>query len=195
MASPEFFATCGLFVEREGFAPARCAALSTEARAAHAERARVYLGREFTVDEHTRRSAVAEMSVASQATVDAMLSALQPRLSAHFKIALTARQPTEFLVYHPGDFFERHEDGGAAADPDSPELVKRRRVSVVLFLNDDFAGGALTLYGLLDDPRARDLGFPLQPEAGLVVAFRAQTPHEVMPVTSGDRVSVVTFFE
>ena len=135
------------------------------------------------------------MSAASQHVIDTFLTSLQPALSRHFAVPLSARQPTECLVYRPGDFFGRHEDGGASAPDDAPDLVKRRRVSAVLFLNADFTGGELTFYNLLGAGRSRDLGFPLQPEPGLVVAFRAETSHEVMPVTHGERVSVVTFFE
>jgi hypothetical protein len=54
-------------------------------------------------------------------------------------------------------------------------------VSVVSFLNgeaeapggDGYCGGALTFYGLLRDPRANQLGFPLAGEAGLLIAFRS----------------------
>ena len=194
MPSPEFFASCGVFVDRHALDAASCASLAAEACAAQAARAMIYTGADFALNEQSRRTAIAEVGTDSRAVIESLLQRITPRLEAHFHLSLRAHQPTEFLVYRPGDFFEIHEDGGTTADPDSPQLVKDRRISVVLFLNADFTGGALTIYNLLADARARAFGFPLQPEPGLLVAFRSETPHEVTPVASGERVSVVTFF-
>ncbi len=41
--------------------------------------------------------------------------------------------------------------------------------------------GALTLYGLFDQPDAETLGFPIEAEEGLLVTFPADVVHEVRP--------------
>lgn len=82
------------------------------------------------------------------------------------------------------------------------DYVRERKISAVLFLNrageslDDssFAGGALTLYGLLDNSRSKKYGFPIIAEEGLLVAFNANLVHEVTPVTHGARYSIVSYY-
>ncbi len=70
-----------------------------------------------------------------------------------------------------------------------------------MFLNESgappvgaYTGGQLILYGLIDDPHWKDVGFPVEPETGLLVAFRSRVVHEVTAVTAGCRLSVVNWF-
>ena len=101
----------------------------------------------------------------------------------------------EFLVYGPGSFYTPHLDASADASTES------RRVSVVLFLNaeskepapDIYCGGSLTFHGLMDGP-FKKCAFSLEADAGLLIAFRSSTLHEVRPVTAGQRYSVVGWF-
>jgi SM-20-related protein len=129
--------------------------------------------------------------------VAARLLALKPAAEKHFRLRLSGSRPPQFLVYRPGDFFRRHRD--SSADPGAGEAATGRKVSAVAFLNgaegeDGYGGGALVFYGLLDDPRGEQVGFPLTPEAGLLVAFRSDVIHEVTPVTHGERCTVVSWF-
>jgi predicted 2-oxoglutarate/Fe(II)-dependent dioxygenase YbiX len=39
-----------------------------------------------------------------------------------------------------------------------------------------------------------DLRVPLAPSPGTLVAFRAETTHEVTPVTHGERVTIVSWY-
>jgi SM-20-related protein len=57
-----------------------------------------------------------------------------------------------------------------------------------------YGGGALTFYDLFDDPTGRSLGFPLQAEEGLLIAFRAEVPHSIAPVTHGDRYTIASWY-
>ncbi|HZC81508.1 MAG TPA: 2OG-Fe(II) oxygenase, partial [Nitrospiraceae bacterium] len=98
-----------------------------------------------------------------------------------------------------GDFYQVHNDGDNGAD--APALTRERKVSVVIFLNsqaqqpvdDTYGGGSLTFYGLIDDPRWLTYGFPLSSEPGLLVAFRSNVLHQVLPVTYGKRYSIVSW--
>jgi predicted 2-oxoglutarate/Fe(II)-dependent dioxygenase YbiX len=52
----------------------------------------------------------------------------------------------------------------------------------------------LTFYELLDDPVGRSLGFPLEANEGLLIAFRADVPHSVATVTHGDRYTIASWY-
>ena len=82
------------------------------------------------------------------------------------------------------------------------EHLNSRKISIVVFLNDassepnaeTFCGGSLTFYGPDDVPRAEASGFDLKGETGLLVAFAADTLHEVQPVTHGERFTIISWF-
>ena len=139
----------------------------------------------------------------SDALVRARVSvaAVMPRLARHFATPLTRAEGTALLAYRAGGYYRAHRDrigasGAAAAD------ARRRQVSVVVFVNaqksastpDGYEGGVLTIYGLLDDPRSRDIGFPVPAVPGRLVAFRSSLVHEVTPVLSGERYTLVDWF-
>ena len=129
-----------------------------------------------------------------------MLLSRKRELESHFGVALSDCQQPAFLSYEAGNFFHRHQDNTYAAD--LPEFIHRRKVSVVVFLNDHchedraetFSGGELTFYGLLNDSRLADKGIPLKCREGLLIAFRSDVKHEVRPVTRGERYTIVTWF-
>jgi predicted 2-oxoglutarate/Fe(II)-dependent dioxygenase YbiX len=140
-----------------------------------------------------------EVPVDGAAELGDRLGALRAELADHFKLPLDGHEGPTCLMYQPGGFYEPHVDR-------SKEGLKisaaRRRVSVVIFLNamrtppgrDDYSGGALTFYGVVDDPAWRSFGFGLAPEPGLLVAFPSHVIHEVTPVTAGDRYTIVDWF-
>ena len=145
---------------------------------------------ESRVDERTRRTRSVEPPAAVTRTIDALFDRLRPAIALHFKLELTRHEPPHFLLYRPGDFFVAHRDRSRSAEAD----VSSRLVSCVLFLNDDFTGGELNLFGILEGGSWDSVGFPCPPAAGAAVAFPAGMLHEVRPVTSGVRASVVTWF-
>ena len=104
------------------------------------------------------------------------------------------------MFYPQGGFFTPHKDRGVG---DS----QRRRVTVVIFVNgeyqdekpdaveiDTYEGGDLVFYNLLKSEKAARVGLSLSGQPGLLVAFDSMVPHEVKPVTRGDRVTIVTWF-
>ncbi len=127
--------------------------------------------------------------------LEAAFRGVQAQVSSHFDLSLQGHQGPQFLVYEEGDFFVRHMDGHATSSESASS--RARRVSAVLFLNDSsgFEGGDLVLYGLVDGPLWKDVGMPVPISAGLLVCFRSDMWHEVLPVTKGRRYTVVTWFE
>ena len=89
------------------------------------------------------------------------------------------------MRYETGDFFVRHQDGNT--DEQEFDHLRIRRISIVVFLNDSFAGGSLSFYDATTT-------FALPGETGLLVAFKAETVHEVLPVTGGERFTVISWF-
>jgi predicted 2-oxoglutarate/Fe(II)-dependent dioxygenase YbiX len=107
----------------------------------------------------------------------------------------------KFVRYDEGDHYGAHLD--VTPTEAAPELIRNRRVSVVLFLNDQaddpedgcYCGGRLTFHRLTDDRPWSEFGRPLDAERGLMVAFLPDTLHEVTPVTWGTRYTVTTWWE
>lgn len=126
---------------------------------------------------------------------DALMSRRQ-ELGAHFGVELTECEDPQFLRYETGDFFVPHQDGNTPMVYDDSRF---RRVSAVLFLSHrseaeapgTYGGGSLVFHGPYTGP-------PLRVEAearpGSLVTFRAETTHEVTPVTHGVRYTVATWF-
>jgi predicted 2-oxoglutarate/Fe(II)-dependent dioxygenase YbiX len=214
MPNANFFLRLGLFAIPGFLEPDLCLRLRNEMASSEGTRAKVRLrDREdaygvdereaaYGVNEKTRRTRSANVGASSGSLVEERLLAVKDRLAEHFAVQLTGIQNLQFLIYRQGDFFRPHVD----RTPDQVEdagFVKERQVSGVIFLNgqasehenDGFDGGALTFYGLFGErARAWGVGLPLSAEPGLLIAFPPSVIHEVTPVISGERYTVVTWF-
>ncbi|HEX5734966.1 MAG TPA: 2OG-Fe(II) oxygenase [Blastocatellia bacterium] len=150
--------------------------------------------------EKVRKSLHAEVSQSSTLLVKERLMALRGKLENHFELSFDSCEKPQFLVYKEGGYFQPHRDGEDEAG--KPEYIKSRQISIVVFLNREsdrpapnaYCGGALTFYGLIDDPKWKRYGFQLKGETGMLVAFRAGVLHEVTTVTHGTRCSIVSWF-
>ena len=134
------------------------------------------------VDNAVRRTSSIDVDAATLQYVEQRLDAARPRIAAFFGLSLPRREGAGFLRYPSGGFYRPHRD---RADVDDWPDAGHRRVTVVLFLNDDFRGGALRL--MPDGAPSRDI----LPRAGTLVAFDAATLHQVLPVFDGTRDAVV----
>jgi len=185
-------------VEVKSFlSPADCAALRQELRQAAAAQATVLSpdpgGEVKPLVRRTSRMSV-PANIAAQIT--ARLMQQKPALAQRFGHALSACEPPQFLRYLPGDFFVAHQDGNTPLVHDHSRF---RKVSAVIFLSafseapapDTYGGGALMLHGPYAGPELR---VALTPPPGTLVAFRAETTHEVLPVTHGERLTIVSWY-
>jgi SM-20-related protein len=190
-----------LFLLRNFLDVGTCAQLKTELRLSPTTQAPVYIeGSEGVIHETVRKTTSLHPSAEIITEMHERLLQQKSSLEDHFGQSLTDCECPQFLRYERGDFFVRHQDGNTKQlDFDH---LRIRRISIVVFLNDFsaesraecFSGGALTFYeekqGGADGPRS----FGLSGETGLLVAFRADTFHEVLPVTSGERFTMITWF-
>jgi SM-20-related protein len=200
MPSASFFARLGFFVRANFVAPEECELLMAEAAQAPHEPCRVVRhGVDGILDEQVRSATSALVPRATRLRVKQRFLDVTPELEAHFGAPLAESETPGFLIYNAGAFFAAHADTGV----DDPPDIRRRRVSAILFLNGPsgepsagtFGGGGLRFHRLLDgEPwEACPLAFD-RPEPGMLVAFRSDIVHEVLPVTFGRRFTVVTWF-
>lgn len=187
-----------LFLLRNFLDAKACEDLIEEMRSAPITQAPVYIaGSEGVIHEDVRKTTSWHPSEETITHLQDQMFAQKSALEAHFGFPLTDCERPQFLRYQPGDFFVRHQDGNT--ETLEFDHLRIRKISLIAFLNDYaaepkencYSGGALSFYET-KDPAAEC--FPLLGEAGLLVAFRADTYHEVLPVTSGDRLTIISWF-
>ena len=143
-------------------------------------------------DDTIRRAVSVEIDADTLRQVEARLDARRGTLASFFGIELSDREGAGFLRYRPGGFYAAHRD---RADVASWPGAARRAVALVAFLNGsreldargEFSGGVLRLFvdgGAID----------LHAQQGQLVAFRADTLHEVTEVVGGTRDVIVDWF-
>ena len=150
------------------------------------------------VDEAVRKTIRLRPSTQTADYITAKLIEAREAIGAHFGIELAKYEEPQFLRYEVGDFFVAHQDGNTGMMLTAREQF--RKVSIVIFLNhqsevpapDSYSGGSL----VFTEWRAnRERGqYSLPGERGTLVAFAAETTHEVTPVTSGQRYSIVSWY-
>jgi len=175
-----------LFLLRNFLDADSCASLRAELALAPTTQAPVYIeGTEGTIHETVRKTTSLHPARETFTRIHEQLSNQKPALENHFAMTLTDCEPPQFLRYEKGDFFVRHQDGNSHQN--DFDHLRIRRISIVVFLNDSFTGGSLTFYD-------QTTTFPLMGETGLLVAFKSDIFHEVLPVTSGERFTFVSWF-
>jgi predicted 2-oxoglutarate/Fe(II)-dependent dioxygenase YbiX len=136
--------------------------------------------------------------------LDAYFASVTPEVAMVSRRAVATAESASCLRYGPGDYFVAHRDSPVGA---GTREVDRRLVSVVLFLNGHtdhagdiiptrdaeptFTGGELVVVPVEDFV---DLGVAVEPVPGRLVLFPSTMVHEVKPVLSGDRFTVVTWY-
>jgi predicted 2-oxoglutarate/Fe(II)-dependent dioxygenase YbiX len=144
--------------------------------------------------ENVRRASHIEVPPAIFELIDAHLDAQRRAIATFFEWQLDGREGVNLLRYESGGFYKPHVD---KADLPAWPPAARRAVTIVLFLESSrdvdpaggFSGGLLRLLPEGEDPLVE-----IVPKRGMLVAFPADTPHEVTPVIDGHRDTVVDWF-
>jgi len=183
-----------LFILKEFFDAKTCRNLIDEMCRAPVSAALTYGKGEAAVDETVRRARRSSPPADTILYVTQRLAEQRPNLEKHFEVELGGCEEPQFLHYRVGDFFVAHQDGNTGLI--NLESDRRRRISITIFLNtqsaehpDGYAGGSLMFSDWRSGARHE-----LAAQAGILVAFRAETTHEVTPVTHGERYAIVTWF-
>jgi SM-20-related protein len=184
-----------LLVERGFLDPSTLADVLAAVRASQGRPATVYgLSDSGTVDAGMRRTTRVSPPTEVGELVRRLLLAHMSAVEEHFGSGVRELEQPQFLRYEAGDFFVAHQDGNTGMLRSEQE---ERKVSAVVFLNsrsetpgpDTYGGGSLVFH-------PRDFSEPVRPaaEAGTLVAFRAETTHEVEPVTHGERFTIAAWY-
>jgi predicted 2-oxoglutarate/Fe(II)-dependent dioxygenase YbiX len=174
-----------------------CETMLIELRSLSGDAATVY-GRTTSgaVDAAVRKTTRITPSLTTRSRVLTTLIERRGVIEEHFGASLGEPEDPQFLRYAKGDYFVAHQDGNS---PMVLDHTRFRRVSVVLFLNAQsdhpqpgtYGGGSLVIHGSYPE---YDVRHAVDPAPGMVVAFRSETTHEVMPVTHGERYTVVSWY-
>jgi SM-20-related protein len=195
MSTREGTADLELLVERGFLDAATLREVFAAVRASGGRPATVYgRGDSGAVDERVRRTTRVSPPVEIEELVKRLLLARMRAVEEHFGLSLNELEEPQFLRYEAGDYFVAHQDGNTGMLRSERES---RRISAVIFLNhqtetsepDTYGGGALLLH-----PRGASDPLRLTGQAGTLVAFRAETTHEVEPVTRGARFTIASWF-
>jgi predicted 2-oxoglutarate/Fe(II)-dependent dioxygenase YbiX len=149
---------------------------------------------EMTLVEDVRRASHIEVPETIFELIDDHLDAQRVAIGAFFGLRLEAREGVNLLRYDPGGFYKPHVD---RADLPAWPPAAHRAITVVLFLESSleadptggFSGGLLRLFQEGDDEPV-----DIVPRRGMLVAFPADTVHEVSPVIDGHRDTVLDWF-
>ena len=106
---------------------------------------------------------------------------------AGWNLKIDGIEPVQFGIYGEGDFYDWHVD-----QHPRPVRGRVRKISMSLFLNDDFAGGDfdLEIYKPGTEPKVYDIQVKTRDRS----IFSGDQWHRVRPVTSGLRKSLVAWF-
>jgi len=201
MTPLEYATTLGLFVRPGFLAPQQCVAVREHVQDGPGEAGTILHGDDVVVDEHARKTTHALIPASVRKPVVDQLRALMPDIREHFGVSVRGLRDPQFLRYEEGNFFCFHRDRNDEV-PDEPQRVRERQVSAVMFLNDTsdrpatgaYGGGELQFYlpDLIPGHQPAKFTFPAAP--GTLVAFNPQVLHQVLPVTHGERYTIVTWY-
>ena len=165
--------------------PARLEVLAAM-RSAAARPAVVYIGDTGTLYAQIRRTTDLQVDIEIRALIEEMFDRRMAEIARHFGADVNEVEDAQFLRYQIGDYFVAHQDGNT---PLIRSKDSARRVSLVLFLSDrdDYDGGELVFH--VGNNRQAAVAEP-----GSLLAFRAETTHEVTPLTRGERFTIVSWY-
>jgi predicted 2-oxoglutarate/Fe(II)-dependent dioxygenase YbiX len=181
-----------VFIAEQAMDDVTCRCVQAAMDAGVREAAEVIEG-ELTLAKDVRRASHVEVPESIFALIDSHLDAQREAVSVFFGQRLEGREGVTLLRYDPGGFYKPHVDRGEL--PAWPAAA-RRAFTAILFLESSrgidpagcFSGGVLRL---LPDGEAP---IEILPRRGVLVAFPADTLHEVTPVTGGCRDAIVDWF-
>jgi predicted 2-oxoglutarate/Fe(II)-dependent dioxygenase YbiX len=148
---------------------------------------------DMALADDVRRASHIEVPPVIFELIDAHLDAQRQAIATFFEWPLEGRGGVNLLRYETGGFYRPHID---RADLPAWPPASRRAVTIILFLESSldvdpaggFSGGLLRLFPDDDQP------IEIMPRRGMLVAFPAETPHEVTPVIDGHRDTIVDWF-
>ncbi|MDJ1180897.1 2OG-Fe(II) oxygenase [Roseofilum sp. BLCC_M91] len=146
----------------------------------------------YQINQEVRKVHQIDASQSSIQLVQKKILTVKDKLEDYFSLQLDSNESLQVLRYKEGDFYLPHVDTNHGDH--QPFHIKKRKTSVVIFLNNLYQGGALTFYGLIQKNNWKSYGFPVDGKPGLLLAFSSELIHEVEPVVQGTRYTIVSWF-
>lgn len=157
------------------------------------------------LDTAIRRTDIHTLSAEHRAIYESRFAAVRSEIETFFALSLSTSTDVQVLGYQSGSFYLKHsDDASELRDREGKTagfrtVAPERKVTTVLFTTsytphptdtDHFSGGEL-LFNYLCDEDGNTI--TLRPEAGDMVVFLSNPyfSHEVLPVKSGYRLSLV----
>lgn len=106
---------------------------------------------------------------------------------SNWNLNISGVEPVQFGSYREGGFYDWHID-------QHPKVINNmvRKISMTIFLNDDYEGGEFDLE--IYKPGDTQRFVTIKPKKYSAVFFLADDWHRVRPVTAGHRKSLVAWF-
>lgn len=146
---------------------------------------------EWKVRKEIRDTQNVELSDEIKAKLDGIESTtIEAHINPFYKVSVRDKEPTQILHYGVGGHYIPHVDAETPYQDDIGHRiwgkVLDRDLSIVYFINDDFAGGELVF---------PELDITIRPKAGMLVCFPSDHNylHGVKPVSSGHRFTIVNW--
>lgn len=155
------------------FTPAECDALFARASRVGFAPAPITTGRGFVMRPDVRNNARAMLD--DHAIAADLFARVRPHVPATLDglRAAGANERLRFYLYEPGQRFAPHRDGAFVRSPRERSLL-----TLMVYLNDDFEGGATRFF---------ELGLSVAPKRGAALLFRHHLLHEGAVVESGEK--------
>jgi len=168
------------YVVRDAATPAFCDKLIQEYSKPEVEKEPPYIGGgNENIDLDIRN--VQRLQLPLYAGIGATLTAIGLNVNHDiWKYNITHSNQSEFLMYDVKGKYETH------VDTFHQHSNETRKLTILVFLNDDFEGGRFYIQN------SHDRTYPEQ-KKGTVLIFPSFMPHGVEPITKGVRYSVVTW--
>lgn len=178
--------------------PQECRAITSFVRDAKENHTASLRGSEANV--HIRKTDIYTLPREYISLYETKFDLLRSSIENFFALSLTHSTPLQVLGYEEGAFYVKHADDSSELRNRNGETVgyvcvaPERKLSTVLFVNDEFEGGEL-LFNYLCDGQGHTL--MIQPKAGDMLVFLSNPyfAHEVLPVTKGFRLSLVAWHD
>jgi predicted 2-oxoglutarate/Fe(II)-dependent dioxygenase YbiX len=128
-------------------------------------------------------SSIIQKNPVLRANIDAEIHIATQKIIRKYRgrfktVQIEADTGYDLLRYETGQFYTEHTDSFTQI---------HRSLSCSIALNDDYEGGEFAFFG-------REVKYKIPKGSAILFPSNFMYPHEIMPVTSGTRYSIVTWF-
>ena len=185
-------------VIRNVLSPSQCQAITAYVQNSAQKHTASLRGSDTNID--VRKTDIYTLPAEYISLYETRFDTLRTDIETFFSLSLTYSTPLQVLGYNEGAFYVKHADDSSELRDHTGQTVgyvssaPERKLSTVLFVNEEFEGGEL-LFNYLCDENGQVI--TVAPKAGDMIVFLSNPyfSHEVLPVTKGFRLSLVAWHD